>query len=222
MLRGLFATLLAVACVAGAGCFQLTGVSDYKVEEVCTVPIGQACRVAPNCGCSPTQTCHLISADGAGKCEDAGSVPSGGPCTTNAECSRKSACLESTCGEYCAKDTDCSGGASCNAVALGGTTVTSAGICALPCDPLNAAACRPGFACRISGNKTSCVKNPGSGGEGAPCANDLACAPTLFCDGTQCLQLCAVGSVCASGPCSAEAVSAQGVSYGVCAPGGGG
>lgn len=222
MLRGLFAGVLVIAAAAGAGCFQLTGVSDYKVEEACTVPIGQTCRVAPNCGCTPAQTCHLVSAAGAGECANAGSIPSGGPCNGNPDCAKGNACLDGTCGEYCAKNADCPGGARCNAVQIGGTAVSNVGVCAFPCDPLNPSACRAGSACRIFDNRTtSCVNNPGTGGEGAPCTDDLACGPTFFCDGTQCVRLCAVGSVCASGPCSGEAIAANGVSYGVCPLSGG-
>ncbi len=211
------ALLMMVAVVLGAGCFQLTGVSDYKVEEGCTVPAGAKCRVAPNCGCAANETCELVAADGRGECKPAGSVASGGFCKQNTECAVGLACLGGQCGAYCVKEPECSGG-SCAPLEFGGTPVAGVGICTFPCDPLNASACAAGNACRITTtNSTACFANPGTGAPGAACTTDDNCAPTLFCNGTQCVAICVAGTTCGGGSaCSDTVVTANGVGYGLC------
>lgn len=203
--------------VVSAGCMQIAGVSDFKVEEACTAPPGSPCRVSPNCGCAATETCELTTAAGAGACVPAGAAPAGASCTLNGDCAKGLACLNNTCAAYCVKDDDCTS-KSCGPITLGGAAVVGVGLCNTVCDPLNASACPSGQACRFTTNKkTSCFPNPGSGGIGASCATDEECGPSFFCDGTACTELCTEGGSCASGGSCGEAVTeGNGVRYGAC------
>lgn len=209
----------------GAGCLQLTGVADYKVEEACTIPAGQSCRVAPNCGCDGNKTCLLARPDGTGECAEAGAVPNGGNCSVNGDCGKGLACLDGRCGKYCASDAQCENRA-CAKIVVGGTPVNNTGVCGFPCDPINGSACPSGQACRfgdtVGGKKTTgCYANPGTVDEGGPCADrDDDCGPTLFCLERVCRRLCVAGSACASGPCGDALISAHDVSYGICPAGG--
>jgi hypothetical protein len=140
------------------GCLQLTGVADYTVEEkpVCTPPPGSKCRVAPNCGCSETETCGIVSAAGDGICHPAGGVPRESACSAVTDCGKGMACVGTMCLPYCSTDADCDT-AQCEPISLDGTQVQNVGVCRRPCDPA-APECGDGFSCEAtSATRTSCV-----------------------------------------------------------------
>ena len=208
--------MFALVTLAG-GCFQLTGVSDFKVEEACVLQPGAKCRVAPNCGCSATETCELVGLNGEGACQAAGSVGRGGQCTASADCAPGLGCIGGTCTNYCRNDNDCPD-KQCDALVSGtGTPIKDVGSCSTPCDPA-VAQCADGRACRfIATERTACV-NTGSGGDGAACKVDGDCEAGRACvPGNVCGAVCQAGSTCDSGAaCQAVALTYKGTTYGFC------
>jgi hypothetical protein len=213
--------ILMAVVVLGAGCFQITGVSDYKVEEACAIPAGSPCRVAPNCGCPGNETCELLNASGAGTCKPAGDRPKDSPCTLNSECSKGLACIDGSCQPLCAKNEDCGGGGTCSGITYQGTPVTGVGVCSVPCDPFGNS-CPSGRACRFTTDGgTSCFPSAG-GRDGDTCTDDLACGPGLVCgDAGVCTPICEAPSSCPTGgECQPTALTYQGRTYGFCPRGG--
>lgn len=216
MLRSKLFGLVALF-VFGAGCFQLTGVSDFKVEEACVLQPGATCRVAPNCGCPATQTCELAGVNGEGACQASGAVASGGSCTASSECATGLGCINNTCTNYCRNDNDCPD-KQCDALTTGtGTPIVGVGSCNTPCDPA-APYCADGRACRfLQTERTGCFP-AGAGADGSACTNDGECGAGLVCvPGNVCSPLCQAGSTCASGvACQAVAFTYKGTTYGFC------
>jgi hypothetical protein len=212
---------MAVAMVSVAvGCFQLTGVSDFKVEEACTITPGSPCRVAPNCGCEGAQTCELAGVNGEGACKPAGGTARGGGCSANADCAKGLLCLDNVCTGYCRNDNDCSDKI-CEALALGTTPVNGVGFCGFACDPGNPV-CADGRACRFVKNERALCSSAGPGTAGASCTTDAQCAPGFYCDEPVCVALCRVGEPCDTGDCRELGITYKGTAYGLCPrPGGG-
>lgn len=212
-----FLAALAVTLPA-AGCLQLTGVADYKVEEapVCTPPEGSECRVAPQCGCAAGFTCELQNAAGAGACKAAGPAGRHEACAAPSDCGQGMLCIDNTCEPYCATDADCDT-KQCMSFTMGGTPVENIGYCATPCDP-SAVTCPDGRACKFaSRDETICVP-AGPRADGQSCKNDGECGAGLVCgDGSLCTPLCAAGSTCPDGAaCKDVGLVYGGTSYGYC------
>ncbi|MBI2394566.1 MAG: hypothetical protein HYV09_33660 [Deltaproteobacteria bacterium] len=217
--RRAIANLSAIAFLAfSAGCLQLTGVADYKVEEapVCTPPAGSECRVAPQCGCAEGNTCELQSVEGAGACKPAGPVARHGACSVPGECAQGMLCIDRTCEPYCATDDDCDT-RQCMGFTVDGTPVPNIGYCATPCDP-SAVTCPDGRACKFaSRDETICVP-AGPRADGESCKNDGECGAGLVCgDGSLCTPLCTVGTTCPDGAaCKDAGLVYGGTTYGYC------
>lgn len=205
----------------GSGCLQLTGVSDFKVEESCTITPGSSCRVAPNCGCPATETCQLKDANGSGACEAAGGTGRGGSCASNGECARGLGCIGGECSTYCRNDTDCPE-KQCEPLSFGMTPVNGVGVCNAPCDP-GAVVCADGRACKfLRTERTTCVA-AGSVANGGACTNDGQCVAGSVCvggaSGNVCASMCRAGEDCPAGPCQPVELRYQGIQFGVCPPG---
>lgn len=207
-----------VIIVVSAGCLQLTGVADYKVEEACVITPGNPCRVAPNCGCTGADTCELTGVNGEGACKPSGGTPRGGACSANTECAKGMLCLGGFCTTYCRNDNDCADKA-CEAIALGGAQVNGVGFCATPCDPGNPT-CGDGRACRLIKNERAVCVTPGTVGVGGTCEGDGPCQPGLYCSSGACVPLCRSGEECATGTCEDLGVTYKGTPYGLCPRGG--
>lgn len=181
-----------------------SGDAGTKCEDV---PPGQACTLAPQCGCSAGEMCTVTNAStGAVACIGAGDGKRAAACTTNEQCAKGLACAFGVCRPYCAKkDKACSGaglGTCTQFQAPTGTAVPNAFVCTIECNPRE-----PSAACGTS----SCVWNatlkvtdcstPGTGDLHAPCQKSHDCKPGLACvpkplgNGAECQRWCRVGKV---------------------------
>lgn len=182
---------------------------------------GDACGVATQCGCAPTQTCDVVA--GVATCVASGASAPATACSTTSECQRGLTCSGGACRPFCESATSCSapGLGACSATVTGVTLKT----CAVTCD-LHApkAACGTGTCawaagatdCKPAGTKVahaSCVTTD-------ECGQGLACAPTIY--GKMCLQWCRIGAgecpgfgICTS-VFGASAPKKGDVEYGVC------
>ena len=121
------------ALLAGGGCWQLTGVSDFTVQEApaCKPPAGSPCQVVPNCGCADGETCRPVDVDAVGECVADGAAGAGEACAKAADCGHGLTCLGGACAAFCATNAEC-GGAACLGYTLGGAPVAGVGVCGAP------------------------------------------------------------------------------------------
>jgi hypothetical protein len=169
-------------------------------------PLG-SCNYQTGEGCSGATTCTpvLTSASASSAtptCQPAGSVPSGGACTTGRQdCAPGTFCAEGACHKLCCGSAVfgdyrvCPQGEHCfRPLALGaanGATVTTGAYLCFPvnqCDALDpAAGCAPGTSCQLidpSGATACAPEGTGTPGEQCPCKGGFACV------GNGCRRLC--------------------------------
>lgn len=168
------------------------------------------CRLtSPQCGCPAGQACHVVSG-APPACVMSGSTGLNEPCGANEQCQPGMFCNSNmtprgVCGRYCETSADC-GGEPC--VQL--DTMSPAGACPLPCDPVDGTGCGdPSLGCRV-GSAVDFVTGANAPIQacfavdglafGEPC--DGLCGPRGLCVGGTCRQVCDLASsVCESGSC---------------------
>jgi hypothetical protein len=184
-------------CTARSSCWSFQSGGTYCLLD-CAAP--SECRTGAGYVCDADDTCWPGS----------GSVPPGGPCTSNdqclggdsAQCTRQAGFVGGYCNVVgCQQDSDCPGeGGVCRAVYQSGARGCVGG-CARQAD------CRPGYAC---------ILDPASSWQGACfpfCAGDGDCPGAFGCRDEICVDVssectlanprgdCAAGQVCRDGAC---------------------
>jgi hypothetical protein len=166
-------------------------------DEVCqNCPAGQACVIDTFTGTTTV-------------CVTAGTVPTGGSCTT-AACVAGDVCLiQSTVlninlcfPPFCHTDSDCSNGGRCVFTLGGGFMTCSEGI--TNCDPVALTGCATGGCFLVTPDGATGCHMAGPGGQGASCDSDYACQAGHAClslNGmpTTCFRLCNQNGDCAAG-----------------------
>jgi len=231
--------LCAVACSdarkgspVDAGTTDAVNQEDSGLPDVVTcVPSGTACSILPQCGCSTTQSCVVVSA--ANGVASTACLPAGGVAPFHAcngpTCLKGYQCTSGACAPYCDANTPCENGGECiGGSYLEGGQLKPAGysICTSNCaleDP--ASVCGPGLNCVFFyGPKvphTGCDLAGSGIGVGA-CATVIDCAAGYACVGQgDCRKWCRLGidSDCLAGQ-TCEKLGAEfivhGVEYGAC------
>lgn len=70
--------------------------------STCVMPPPATCGLAPQCGCSATQTCDVVTAMGGTSCVMAGTAAQAHACTTTGGCAAGLTCVFGACRPYCA------------------------------------------------------------------------------------------------------------------------
>jgi hypothetical protein len=162
-----------------------------------------ACNYQTGQGCSGATTCTPVVASGASTptCQPAGTVPSGGACTSGrADCAPGTFCAAGTCHKLCCGSgvygdyRACPEGEHClRPLVIGGagaSVATGAYLCfpVNQCDALDpATGCAAGTTCQLVDptGATACAPE-GMGTPGEPCP----CKGGFFCVGNGCRRLC--------------------------------
>jgi len=151
---------------------------------------GNACGVAPQCGCTLAETCDVLDSAGNVGCIVAGKAPMGHPCTTTAGCALGLTCAYGTCHAFCGN----AGGACTTAgttscvqlSAAGGVAIPNLAVCLVGCDLRSPTACGGTTAagtgvCQVDDQgKTDC-QSGGTRTVGQSCSPTDDCGPALVC-----------------------------------------
>ena len=166
------------------------GTCDGSGMSGCTFPCDRSpCGLTPpQCGCADVEACYLTSSGPA--CHVAGLVAEGGSCDNANDCAPGLSCMnvsldatrrDGRCRRLCADGSDCASRL-CPGGAFPGTSEI-VGACAAGCTPHDSAGCPRGDACVVYHDPdvpitwTECASNPGTAGQGEPCAGYASCAP---------------------------------------------
>lgn len=209
------------------------GATDATIADAstCAAP----CGIAPQCGCSSSDTCDLDDT-GNKACVPAGTGVAGRPCLGTRECARGLVCSSGVCRAPCETV-----GASCTGAREGACgpypkAETGAGssiqytACAVTCDYGDEGSCgfKPGdliaAACvyRPSTNAVECLKVRNVQLQSGVCNADAECGAGRVCvpsaGFSSCRRLCKMGDPTSCGGCGAFATPrvVAGVTYGFC------
>lgn len=101
-----------------------------------SIPQGDECLTAPNCGCFGGETCRVMG-DGSRACSPAGSTAAQASCDNNSQCADGLACMAGLCRPYCDPlAPECSDSSLCVEVQYDGESV-GIGACLGLCDPVH-------------------------------------------------------------------------------------
>lgn len=153
----------------------------------CRLPLGAACDLVTQCGCSRADHCQARAASYVPVCVAPGTLAPGSVCQTPTDCPRGQTCDDHTCRPYCRDDADCSNGI-CVGLQTKDVKARPVHVCWAQCSPDDAGSCGAGTPCRILHNER--------GESGTYCAAPADPCPTIE-DGT-CDDARGTGS-CASG-----------------------
>src|SRR5262249_55012591 len=107
--------------------------------------LNNACGIAPQCGCAPTQTCDIVNSKGSAACITAGNAPMGQPCTASSGCAIGLTCMFGTCHAFCndsSKPCTQPGTGSCVQVTTeDGKDVPNLTVCRVACAPHDPNSC---------------------------------------------------------------------------------
>lgn len=141
------------------------------------------CDLVTQCGCAKDKACHptnmISSKVWETGCRDAGSLPTGSPCTDDSQCERGAGCRGRICKRYCS---DAGAGSCASGMCL---TIPSeiadnegVGACTLPCDWDTQEGCMPGTVCAQLRTGLSCYVQQ----DECPFYDDNVCdEPTRLC-----------------------------------------
>jgi hypothetical protein len=210
------------------------GVDPPPPDDCERTPPSLVCGLAPQCGCSASETCDLADLEGVVRCVPAGKAPMGHPCTSTVGCARGLSCVFGTCRPFCDKaGSACAedGAGQCIQVQSQGSPVPNFKVCRVSCDLRDADGCggttRAGTGvCVVDvDGATDCVGG-GTRAQGEPCTPSDDCGPSLVCVTTggaetgACRRWCRVGQPdCgANTQCNGfqNAVVVDGVEHGAC------
>ncbi len=180
---------------------HLPELSPREDADTCGLVIDNGpplCDPVAKCGCDSDQTCaftpdriRLFT------CVKPGSTPDGDRCDYDDTCQAGSVCANGLCTATCRFDSDCGEG-SCVAVETAEGTVENLRVCAVGCDPLDAASCGAGAKCaNLPGTAAfTCLRQGALGAVNDPCQGSSDCGPGLGCalDGV-CRQWCTLETV---------------------------
>lgn len=196
-------------------------------------PPSLLCGVAPQCGCSPTETCDVANTLGEAACVTAGKAAMGWPCTATAGCSRGLTCIFGTCHAFCGSPGTACGiagtGACLQVTTQSGTDVPNLAVCLIACAPHDPTSCggetNAGTgACVVDSNGATDCQTGGARKEDESCSPTDPCGPALVCttrgDKSTCERWCRVGQ----NDCGTDKtcggfqpeVKVGGVAYGAC------
>jgi hypothetical protein len=199
------------------------------------VKISNACGVAPQCGCTSTDTCDLDSAGNAA-CVAAGLTAMGRACSSTTSCGRGMTCVFGTCRPFCAvADAGCGvqGTNVCTQVRLqDGGAIPNFKVCQVDCDLRDPNACGGTNGAGTAGcvhdgeGRTDC-ETMGTVPENQACSAQARCAPGLICvypaaqpTNLRCKKWCRVGvnADCGGQTCTGFTTKAMvgSVEYGSC------
>ncbi len=183
--------------------------SAPEVKDDCKkAPPSNACGVAPQCGCSASETCDVIDSKGNVGCVAHGKAAMGHPCTSTAGCGKGLLCVFGTCHAPCNNPGDACGVAntgSCMQVnATGGVAIPNLAVCLVSCDPVNPTSCGGKTAagtgvCLVDDEGTTDCQSGGNVAENGACGPNAECGPGLVCinqttGGSVCKKWCKVAS----------------------------
>lgn len=194
------------------------------------------CGLAPQCGCSATQTCDVSATDGARSCVGAGVAPAGRGCLGTFECARGLVCVSGVCREPCAAPGSACGGPSQGACREYPKSDADAGsvsvaACGVVCDYTNEGSCgfKPGdlaaSGCvfREDTGTAECTKVRDVQLQSGVCERDAECGAGRVCIATSmgfrtCRRLCRPGDPNACGGCGPFPTPrvVAGVTFGYC------
>lgn len=164
----------------------------------------KACGLAPQCGCSGTETCEITDRKtGAVSCVASGESAVGSVCTETKECGKGLTCAFGACRPYCASvNSKCSGpgvGTCTQAYDSSGTAMPNGMVCTIPCDLLEPSkACGTNSCVWDASAKATDCDRLGTRSAGEPCSSLSDCEQGLGCAkhpilGMQCQKWCHVG-----------------------------
>jgi hypothetical protein len=169
---------------------------------------------SPQCGCPSGEACTITNY--ALACGTAGTSAPGAGCQSATACEAGSICVDGVCDNFCASDSDCTGGGICALQLSNGSGGAISGVllCSNTCDLSTNSGCPTGTACQISQEQSGQMRfftfcdTAGTATAGATCDGVTTfCAPTYGCfnngSGETCAQYCYVGAGNACAGCSA-------------------
>lgn len=180
-----------------------TGGPDTCVR---TAP-SKKCGIAPQCGCTATETCDVQDSAGNVACITAGKGAMGVPCATSAGCARGLTCMFGTCHELCGNPGGkCTSPKTSDCIAVkntGGTAVPNLNVCLVSCDLRDATACGGTTAvgtgvCMVDDKGVTDCQTGGTRTQGQVCTPTDDCGPALVCvtsaGNSTCRKWCRVGT----------------------------
>jgi hypothetical protein len=198
---------------AGSTVVEDTGVPVDTGVPCKTTPPSSKCGLAPQCGCTSTQTCEVLDLSGNVDCVAAGTADRGHACTGTGQCKQGLTCV-GTCHPFC--DTACTDPKSNVCLQIkntGGVVIPNLKVCQMNCDLRDPMACggtNPvGTAgCDVVDDKgnTDCVQ-VGNVALNGTCSASARCKPALVCITTggvsRCRTWCRMGIAgdCTTGAC---------------------
>lgn len=210
------------------------GGTDSAGPDTCkrTAPSNK-CGVAPQCGCTGTETCDVQDSAGNVACITAGKGAMGVPCATSAGCARGLTCVFGTCHELCGnpggkctspKTSDC-----IQVKNTGGAAVPNLAVCLVACDLRDATACggTTGVGtgvCMVDDKGVTDCQAGGTKTAGQTCSPTDDCGPALVCvtsgANSTCRKWCRVGvsADCGGAACNgfSTKVMVGATEYGAC------
>lgn len=199
-----------------------------------TTKPGDRCGVVPQCGCSTTETCDVIDAQGSVRCVAFGRAAMGRPCTATAGCAQGLTCIFGTCHAFCDNPgsacTQAGTGSCVQVTAQGGTAIPGFAVCMVDCQLQDPLACggktNAGIGeCFVDDKGVTDCQEGGPQAENQSCSASAGCGPGLVCvtpsgSSNVCKRWCRVGTADCGGsvPCSgfSTKVMVGTVEYGAC------
>ncbi|MBS2016544.1 MAG: hypothetical protein JST00_26910 [Deltaproteobacteria bacterium] len=181
--------------------------TDSAVDTCVRTAPSKKCGVAPQCGCTATETCDVQDSAGNVACITAGKGAMGVPCATSAGCARGLTCVFGTCHELCGnpggkcttpKTSDC-----LQVKSTGGAAVPNLAVCLVACDLRDPNACGGTTAvgtgvCMVDDKGVTDCQEGGTRTLGQTCSPTDDCGPALVCvtsgGSSTCRKWCRVGT----------------------------
>lgn len=203
-------------CGVGLNCEEASvGNSATENLGVCgggceaTIPAGDECLIAPDCGCPEGETCRAME-DGKRACTPQGTALDQSGCDDNGDCGAGLACIGALCRPYCdPASATCSDGSQCVQVNYEDEAVTGVGACLGLCDPVHPETddevytpCGDGAECVAGFLETDypisfCLdEREEPGPRVGACTSDGSCAETATCIVDRCFPYCRSSSDC--------------------------
>lgn len=201
-----------------------TGDAGDEVPSDCkTTAPSNKCGLVPQCGCSASETCDVIDAQGSVRCVAFGKAPMGQPCTATAGCARGLTCVFGTCHAFCdepGKACGQAGTGDCIQVqAAGGAAIPNLAVCMVRCAPHDPKSCggktNAGVGvCFVDDKGGTDCQEGGTRTQNQTCTPQDECGPGLVCvtpsnGPSTCKRWCRVGTTDCGGSVQCQSFSTK-------------
>lgn len=180
------------------------------------------CGVAPQCGCSSSETCDVVDTSGNVRCVPFGKAPMGRPCTATAGCAEGLTCVFGTCHAFCADPgSPCGedGTGACIQVQASGGAIPNLAVCMVQCAPHDPKSCggdtNAGVGvCLVDGDGGTDCQQAGTRKENQGCSPQDDCGSGLVCvtptnASSTCKRWCRVGTTDCGGSVQCQSFSTK-------------